>query len=301
VEAEKAYHEDVTGAAELILERRNEIRLVIIAGPSSSGKTTTTIKLAEQLRKEGLKLIALNVDNYFFNLEHQPKDEFGDYDFETPEAIDLKLINQHLRDLLDYKTVQVPRYNFKTGKRLSETDPFQLQKNEIILIDTLHGLYGPMTEGIAESVKFNLYIESLSQLKDIQGQFTRWTDIRLLRRMVRDNRQRAYDPRKTLEHWHYVRRSELKHIIPYLPTADYIVNGALCYELPVLKKYLFHFFPEFVQKYQDDSAHQDAYIRSKRVFELLNAIETLENDEELVPKTSVLREFIGGSSYTYHV
>lgn len=300
-EADACYHEQVAGAAAAILEQKDQIRLVIIAGPSSSGKTTTTIKLAEHLRNQGIKLIALNIDNYFFNLECHPKDEFGDYDFETPEALDLALINQHLQDLIQGKAVQVPRYDFKLGKRVAETDRFQLEPNQIILIDTLHGLYEPMTKGVPAENKFKLYIETLCQLKDQNKNFVRWTDIRLLRRMARDQRQRAYNPRMTIEHWHYVRRSELKHIIPYIPTVDYIVNGSLCYELPVLKKYLYHHFPEFVRLYENDSAHQDAYIRAKRVLELLSTIDTLENDDVLVPKNSLLREFIGGSCYTYHV
>ena len=204
-------------------------------------------------------------------------------------------------DLLAGKTVQVPRYNFKTGKREAETDPFHIQENQIILIDTLHGLYGPMTKGIKAENKFKLYIETFSQLKDANKQFTRWTDVRLLRRMTRDQRQRGYNPMMTIGHWHYVRRSELKHIIPYIPTVDYLVNGALCYELAVFKKYMFHHFPEFIKNYQHEPARQDAYIRAKRIFELLNSIETIENDDELVPKNSLLREFIGGSSYTYHV
>lgn len=301
IASEKAYDEDVAKAARKIIERKDEVKVVVIAGPSSSGKTTTTIKLAEHLKKAGLALKALNIDNYFFNIDCHPKDEFGDYDFETPEALDLNLINQHLHDLLEYKSVQTPRYDFQKGKRAPETDEFHIEKNEIILIDTLHGLYAPMTAGVPDNAKFNLYIETLSQLKDKDNDYIRWTDIRLLRRMVRDNRQRAYAPDKTIEHWHYVRRSELKHIIPYIPTVDYIVNGAFSYELPVLKKYLFEYFPGFLKKYKDMAGREDAYKRAVRVYNMLSQIEDLDNVEELVPKNSLLREFIGGSSYTYHV
>jgi len=301
ISAEEAYNQDVECAAQNILENKDNIRLVIIAGPSSSGKTTTTTKLAEHLRKHGVDLIALNIDNYFFNLECHPKDEFGDYDFETPEALDLTLINQHLKDLMDYKPVQVPRYNFKTGKREAETDLFQLKPNQMILIDTLHGLFDPMTQSIPANHKFRLYIETFSQLKDINHEFTRWTDIRLLRRMTRDQRQRAYDPKMTIEHWHYVRRSELKHIIPYLPTVDYIVNGALCYELAVFKKYMFQHFPKFLKEYENNPARQDAYIRAKRIYELLDTIEVFDKDDEWIPKNALIREFIGGSSYNYTV
>ncbi|HNZ65798.1 MAG: response regulator SirA [Planctomycetes bacterium] len=301
LDAEEAYNQDIERAAQSILERKDEIKLVIIAGPSSSGKTTTTIKLAEHLRKQDVDLIALNIDNYFFNLDCHPQDEFGDYDFETPEALDLKLINQHLRQLLDYEPIQSPRYNFKTGKREETTDTFQLKKNQIILIDTLHGLHPPMTESVSSHNKFRLYIETLSQLKDLNREYTRWTDIRLLRRMMRDHRQRSYNPKMTIEHWHYVRKSEFKHIFPYLPTVDYIVNGALCYELPVFKKYMFQYFPNFIKEYENNAARQDAYIRAKRIYELLKTMEDFDKDEEWIPKDSHLREFIGGSCYTYHI
>lgn len=297
-EAEKAYHDDVARAAAQIIQNKGLVRLVIIAGPSCSGKTTTTIKLAEHLQKEGIKLIALNVDHYFFDIECQPQDEFGDHDFETPEALDLPLINQHLKELLEYKVVYLPRYDFKSGKRYLDQEPMQIHENEIILIDTLHGLYGNMTKDVPDANKFKLYIESLSQLRDETGGFSRWTDIRLLRRMIRDKSHRNYPPDKTIEHWHYVRRSELKHIIPYIPTVDYIVNGALCYDLPMLKKYLYPYFPQFVANYRDDPHHQDAYIRAKRILSLFEKIEELP-DCGMIPPNSLAREFIGGSRYKY--
>jgi uridine kinase len=155
-----------------------------------------------------------------------------------------------------------------------------------------------MTSSVPPALKYKIYIETLSQLKDVSGEFTRWTDVRLLRRMVRDHAQRAYDPRQTLQHWHYVRRSELKHIIPFLGTVDYIINGALAYELPVHKKHLFHYFPGFVEEFANSPKQQDAYIRANRVYELLKTIEMVE-DTSCIPANSLLREFIGGSTYEY--
>jgi uridine kinase len=297
IEGENTYHEDVATAADEILENKDQIQLVIIAGPSCSGKTTTTIKLAEHLKKQGISLVALNIDNYFFDIENQPKDQFGDHDFETPEALDLPLINQHLTELLEYKKVWMPKYDFKTGHRVLNHTPLQLEHNQMVLIDTLHGLYPKMTDSISDKKKFKLYIETLSQIKDKEHNFVRWTDIRLLRRMVRDKTNRNYPPDKTIEHWHYVRRSELKHIIPYIHTVDYIVNGSLCYDLPLLKKYLYSYFPEFVKKYENDPHHQDAYIRAKRILNLLETFETL--DETWIPSNSLAREFVGGSCYEY--
>jgi uridine kinase len=297
-EATAKYDADIASAVEKIIARKDEIRIVIIAGPSSSGKTTTTIKIGEHLKKQGYELVSMELDNYYFNLEHHPKDEFGDYDFETPQALDLKLINQHLSDLLDGKTIQMPRYNFKTGKREQETDPMKLQKNQILLLDSLHGLYAPMTDSVSEEKKFKLYIETLSQIKNKNGEFVRWTDIRLLRRMVRDSWHRSYNPRQTLEHWHYVRRSEIQHIIPFLGTVDHIIDGSLAYELPIYKKHLFHHFPDFLKDYRDHPKRQDAYIRAKRVHDLLESFTTWE-DEDVIPKDALIREYIGGSIYDY--
>lgn len=292
------YDADIASAAEKIIARKDQVRIVIIAGPSSSGKTTTTIKVGEHLQKMGYELVSMELDNYYFDLEHHPRDEFGDYDFETPEALDLKLINQHLADLLDGKTIQMPRYNFKTGKREAETDPMKLEKNQILLLDSLHGLYGPMTSSVPDEKKFKLYIETLCQIKNKAGEFIRWTDVRLLRRMVRDSWHRSYNPRQTLEHWHYVRRSEIQHIIPFLGTVDHIIDGSLPYELPVYKKHLFHFFPDFVKDYRENPKRQDAYIRAKRVFDILDSLKVWE-DESVIPKDALIREYIGGSIYEY--
>lgn len=285
-------------AAAAIVNHAKPIRLVIIAGPSSSGKTTTTIKVAKRLKEKNLKLVPMNLDNYFFDLEMHPKDEYGDYDFETPQALDLPLINRHLAELLEGKKIQMPLYNFKTGLREKETIPLKIREDEIILIDSLHGLYEPMTKSIPSDLKFKLYIETLSQLKDINGEWTRWTDIRLLRRMIRDSWHRSYAPVNTIGHWHYVRKSEMKHIVPFITETDFVVNGALAYELPIHKKYLFHFLEEATEVFKDDPGKRDAYLRAKRVHALLDTITVVENDS-CVPSTSLLREFIGGSSYKY--
>ena len=294
---EEAYHQDVAMAAEKII-RKPKTRIVIIAGPSSSGKTTSTIKIGEKLGEKGLNLVAMNLDNYFFDLEMHPKDEFGDYDFETPQALDLKLINGHLADLLDGKTIQQPIYNFKTGKRETETIPLKLESNQILLLDSLHGLYDEMTSSVGEDYKFKLYIETLSQLKDNQNNFIRWTDVRILRRMIRDSWHRSYDPKRTIEHWHYVRRSELKHIIPFIGTVDHILNGYLAYELPIHKKYMFKYFPEFIKEYKDNPKKQDAYIRAQRIHDMLMSVNEWD-DESVIPKNSLMREYIGGSIYKY--
>jgi uridine kinase len=299
-ESDRCYEEDIDTAAQLIVERRNEVRLVIIAGPSSSGKTTTTLKLGQRLAKVGLSLVTLNVDHYFFDLELHPQDEFGDYDFETPQALDLSLINEHLVQLIAGERVLTPRYDFKAGRRHDAVDPIHIGPNDIILIDSLHGLYPAMTEDIPHEQKFELYIETLLQMKGPDGRMIRWTDLRLMRRMVRDAAFRAYDPQRTLEHWHYVRSSEMRNIIPYANTTDFIINGALSYELPVMRRRLLHLFSQWAQDYDDDPLRADAHTRAQRVLGLLQAVAPIDaRDEEAIPPTSHLREFIGGSSYSY--
>lgn len=299
-DSEQRYHDDVMAIAEQVIERKGEVRLVIIAGPSSSGKTTSTIKMSERLREHGLELVAMNLDNYFFDLEAHPKDEYGDYDFERPAALDLDLINGHLEDLLAGRTIRTPRFDFPSGKRVAETDEMSIKPNQIILIDSLHGLFGPMTESVPAEAKFKLYIETLCQMKDMERKFVRWTDVRMLRRMVRDRRQRNYTPVRTVGHWHYVRRAELQYIVPYIKEADAILDGSLPYELPVMKQQIFSCLDEIVEAFADDPKKQDAHLRALRVRQLLDSI-TAWTDESAIPEKSLMREFIGGSGYTYHV
>lgn len=298
VEAEQKYDEDVKDVADEILKKMDKVKLVIISGPSCSGKTTTLIKLSEILEEKKVKFVSINIDNYFKDLHAHPKDEYGDYDFETPHALDLKLINEHLYRLVNGEKVKLPHYDFKIGKRIPDVYEIQLKENEIILIDSLHGLYGEMTSSIPHDLKFKLYLETLCQLRDLDGEFVRWADLRMLRRMIRDSWQRAYSPIMTVGHWHYVRKSEMQYIIPYIYKTDYILNTSLPYELVVLKKYLFKYFPEIIKAYEPDPKKVDAYIRAKRIYKVLGQIEDIE-DDSFVPKNSLLREFIGGSCYTY--
>jgi uridine kinase len=295
---EGRYANECRAAAKRILDHDDEIRLVIVAGPSSSGKTTTTIKMEEQLASHGRKFKAINVDNYFFDLEQHPKDEFGDYDYETPQALDINLINTHLEQLLDGKTVRTPHYDFHTGKRELEVHEMSLAEDEILLMDCLHGLYSDMTRSIPAQQKFRLYIETLGQLRNERDEFMRWADHRLMRRMIRDSWNRSHDPLHTITHWHYVRKSELQYIIPFIGNVDCVVNSAMPYELPILKKKLFHYFPEAISRCRDDFKRQDAYLRAQRVMQFLEPLSTAVDDSG-VPAKSLFREFIGGSEYAY--
>jgi uridine kinase len=284
--------------AERIHARAGEVRIAIVAGPSSSGKTTTTIKVSERLAAHGLHLKAMNLDHYFFDLVQHPKDEFGDYDYETPQALDLERINDHLVRLLDCQTVKTPHYDFKTGLRTLDVHEFSLAANEILLIDSLHGLYDGMTSRIPAGSKFKIYVETLAQLKGADGGMMRWADNRLLRRMIRDKDHRNLQPMATLTHWHYVRRSELKNIIPFIEHADGIVNSALPYELPILKARVFPYVVQAVGAFADNPKRLDAHIRANRVFSLLSPIQAVE-DDSCIPPNALLREFIGGSCYKY--
>jgi len=296
--SEFRYAKEVQVAAAAMLARAGDLRLVIIAGPSSSGKTTTMIKIGDALKSVGLSLKAINIDNYFFDLVKHPRDEFGDYDYESPQSLDLELINFHLGELLAGRSVKTPFYNFKTGVRTLDVNEIRLADNEILLLDSLHGLYGDMTRAVPASRKYRLYVETLGQLRAADGTFMRWADNRLLRRMIRDKDHRNLQPMGTLTHWHYVRRSELKFIIPFIGDADFVLNTALPYELPLLKSKLWSFIPEALDRFRQDPDRQDAYVRAKRIHDLLAPIQAV-SDDSIVPRTSLLREFIGGSDYQY--
>jgi uridine kinase len=295
-QCDRRFDQEIRDAVALILRRARKVRLVIVAGPSSSGKTTTTCKIRERLEKEGLSLKAINVDHYFFDLERHPRDQFGDYDYEAPQSLDLPLINEHLARLLDGETVRTPHYDFKTGKRTLDVHEMKLEKDEILLLDSLHGLYGDMTSRVPGENVFKLYIETLGQFLSEDGVSLRWADHRLMRRMIRDSLHRNSQPMDTLTHWHYVRRSELRNIIPFIGTVDFLLNSALPYELPILKARVFPHFPKAIRKFRNDPHRQDAYIRARRIVDLLGPL-TEVPDDSAVPPDSLLREFIGGSRY----
>lgn len=298
-ECEMYFEEELKNTADEISKNHQSVKVVLISGPSSSGKTTTTIKLAQILKQMSIRLVSLNVDNYFFDLEKHPVDEFGDYDYETPQALDIQLINQHLTRLIRGDEVHIPFYDFKTGRRFDDHTPMRLEPEQVILIDSLHGLYPPMTREIPDEKKFKIYIEPLLQMKDASGKYIRWTDIRLMRRMLRDAAYRAYDPQDTLTHWHYVRSSEMRHIIPNHVHADVIINSAMPYEISVYQPKLINYFKEWVIKYEQDELRQDAYQRAVRIEALFHEIIPLE-DDGFIPSDSLIREFIGGSSLIYH-
>jgi uridine kinase len=176
--------------------------------------------------------------------------------------------------------------------------PMKLAENELILIDSLHGLFPAMTQDVPDEQKFKLYLEPLLQVKGIDGEYVRWTDIRLIRRMLRDAAHRAYDPRQTLEHWHYVRTSELRNILPHINTTDAIVNSGMPFELPIYAQKMLTSFEEWTADYRGDPLREDAYERASRVAGMLKSVHPV-GDENMIPSDSVIREFIGGSTLKY--
>ena len=294
--SEEFYQKEVDAAAETLKERIDDVRIMIIAGPSSSGKTTTTIKIAEALPER--RLVPINVDHYFNDLDTHPRDSRGDYDFETPQALDVELLNEHLSRLVAGETVDVPFYNFKTGNREGTSGTLKLGESDILLIDSLHGLFPQMTAAVPDEMKFKLYIETLAQVKDDTGRFLRWTDIRMLRRMVRDMQFRNYHPEQTLRHWYLVRRAELRHIVSRLRMAEVVVNSFMPSELPIMKGRLEHMFGDFVLSLKDDPEKTDALDRAVRVQQMLASVPGVDGEDD-IPARSLLREFIAGSDYEY--
>lgn len=291
-DTEKAYEEKLNMIVSKVEQRVKNIKLFIICGPSCSGKTTTTELLIKKLKRKGINFLKLNIDNYLYDTSDNIEDIYGDHDYEGPYALDIPLINQHFEDLFNGKTIEVPRYSFKTGTRVKQTDKLKRKNNEVVFIDSYLGAYPKLTQAVPMDQKYIIYLETFSQLRDKDGRFIRWTDIRMLRRMIRDVQFRACNPLETVGHWHYVRQGELKNIIPYIPQVNYIINTSLAYELPILKHHIFKEFPKIIKTYKNNSDRQDAYIRAKRVYNLLKKIKEWD-DDSIVPKKSILREFIG--------
>jgi len=288
---ERRYENEVKQAAKLIVERASKLRLIIVAGPSSSGKTTTASKLENQLKLSGLKVKTMNLDHYFFDKLTHPCDEFGDFDYERPEALDLELISNQLGELVKGNTIFMPEYDFETGKRRLNARELSIDEDELILIDSLHGLHAEMTASIPNENKFRVYIECLGQFRDLEGNFLRWSDNRLLRRMSRDSISRNMEINGTLTHWHYVRTSELQYIIPYIHQADAIINTALPYEFAFWKRYLFDKLENLKSLYVDEPKRLDAHIRVNRVYNFLEAVDPVDEDV-VVPEGALIWEFI---------
>ncbi len=287
----EAYHEKkLAQIADEITKRKEQIKLVLIAGPSSSGKTTFSKRLSIQLKVNGLKPIALSLDNYFVDRENTPRDENGNYDFESLEALDLKLLNKHLHMLLNGKTITVPKFDFKRGKRKKDGTPLKIEKGQIVIIEGIHGLNEKLSASIPAKNKFKIYVSALIQLRISNFHRIATTDLRLIRRIVRDSIFRGNSPEDTIKMWPLVRRGEEKNIFPFQEDADVIFNSALIYEIPILKQYAEKLLLSIPYKRKE-------YQEAKRLLNLLAFF--LPASSKNIPGISILREFIGGSSFHY--
>ena len=285
----EALHERQYAAiADQVWARRSDVRFVFIAGPSSSGKTSSALRLAQQLRVLGLNPKVIELDNYFVERERTPRDENGDYDFEALEAMDLALLDRHLHQLLAGESVEIPRFDFKKGTPVYEGNYVRLEDNDILIMEGIHALDPGMVSGIDGGRIFHVYASALTSLNLDENNCISTSDTRLLRRIVRDNRVRGINPEENILRWGSVQRGERKHIFPFQENADALFNSALLYELPLLKYYA----EPLLRRIPPASP---AFTEATRLLKFLEYIVALQPDEiAAVPPTSIMREFIGG-------
>lgn len=287
--AEALHEKKIAAIADEIAARKADIKLILIAGPSSSGKTSFTQRLSIQLAVNGLRPMPISMDDYYLNRVDGPRKPDGSYDFETIDAIDLPLFNDHLHKLIAGETVKVPKYNFRTGMREYRGRELQMTDRSVLLVEGIHGLNNRLTESIPTANKMKIYVSALTPMSMDEYNRINTTDMRLLRRIVRDSQFRAHDAAATLELWDSVRYGEEQYIFPFQSSADVMFNTTLIYEFAVLKKYA---------KPRLESVPQNAgkaYYSARRLLGLLTHVE--EIDDEAIPNNSILREFIGGSVF----
>ena len=285
----EALHERKYAAiADQIYARRGQVKAVFIAGPSSSGKTSSSLRIALQCRVLGLVPKVIELDNYFVDREHTPKDNEGNYDFEALEAMDLKLLNSQLNDLFAGKEVELPKFDFKAGRSMPSGKRISLGEKEILIMEGIHALDPAMVPDVDNSKIFRVYASALTSLNVDENNNISTSDNRLLRRMVRDNRVRGITPEETITRWYSVRRGENCNIFPFQENADAAFNSALIYELPMLKYYA----EPLLRRIAPSSP---AYTEAVRLLKFLDYIVALSPDEiSAIPPTSIMREFIGG-------
>ena len=289
----EAFHErKFAEVADAIQEahRTHGVRMVLISGPSSSGKTTSAKRLGLQLGVLGLRPVMISLDDYFVEREKTPRDENGQYDYEALEAIDLELFNDHLHRLLQGQSVDIPRYDFITGRRTQHDTPLTLDERSILIIEGIHGLNPRLTPSVPDAVKFKIYISCFTSVAMDNLSRIATTDNRLLRRLTRDYRQRGADVLQTLSRWASVRRGEERHIFPYQENADVMFNSSLFYEISALRP-----FAEKILREVPDTVPE--FDEARRMLKFLDNFIPIPSDE--IPPTSILREFIGGSSFKY--
>ncbi|MFV0507097.1 MAG: nucleoside kinase [Bacteroidales bacterium] len=288
----EALHEKrLVNIAHEIHERKDKVKVILIAGPSASGKTTSSKRLTIQLAVNGIFAHVISLDDYFVDRELTPLDSNGEYDFEALEAVDINFFNKQLGQLIDGQEVSLPRFNFHVGKREFPTDAkLKLGENDVLIVEGIHGLNPKLLTTVDAERTYKMFISALTQISIDEQNYISSTDNRLLRRMLRDFKYRGYSAIDTISRWPSVRRGELENIFPYQDNADAVFNSALLYEFGVLKN-----FVEPILKAVPERAPE--FSEAKRLLKLLSYFEAI-NDSN-IPPTSLLREFFGGSSFEY--
>ena len=265
-------------------------RIVLLAGPSSSGKTTTSKRLAVQLAAIGLRPRMISMDNYFVNREDTPRDAKGEYDFECLQALDVPFFNEQLQSLLTGGTIELPHFNFQTGFRESSGEQLTLGENDVLIIEGIHALNPQLTSQIPRSEKFQLYVSALTTIQLDEQRRISTSDNRLLRRIIRDHKFRGYSATETIRRWPSVRAGEEKWIFPFQENCNMMINSALLYELAVLRGYV---LPLLEQVPENEPEYEEAW----RLRQLVGFFEPIPDKQS--PPVSLLREFLGGSSFHY--
>ncbi|HCY43478.1 MAG TPA: AAA family ATPase [Prolixibacteraceae bacterium] len=291
IKISEALHEKkIAEIANMIHDRREKVKIVLIAGPSASGKTTFSKRLMVQLAVNGLKPTMISLDDYFVDRELTPKDAHGEYDFEALEAIDIKFFNQQLQQLFNNETVELPKFNFTVGKKFPSGKKLQLGPGSILVVEGIHGMNPNLIPHINPENTYKIFLSALTQISIDDQNHISTTDNRMIRRMIRDSKYRNYSASDTIRRWPSVRAGEDKNIFPYQENADVMFNSALIYELAVLKKYA-----EPLLKSVPES--QSEFSESNRLLKFLSYFKAIDDLE--IPPTSVIREFLGGSSFSY--
>lgn len=275
-----------------ILWNSKTAKIVMMAGPSSSGKTSSSLRIAQQCRVLGLTPKVIELDNYFVDRQFTPKDEKGEYDFESIYAMDMELLNKQLNALLAGEEVEIPRYDFVNGAKIFEGNMMKLEQNDILLMEGIHALNPQLTSAVDQSKIFRVYISALSALDISETDHGSTTNKRLLRRIVRDNRTRGHSPEATILRWPSVRAGEIKNIFPYEENANVVFNSSMLYDLPLLKYYAEPLLEEIAET-------SPAYKKAQDLLNMLSNVVALKPSEiAVIPPTSILREFVGGQKLT---
>ena len=284
----EALHEKKISQIADRIAKRNGVKMVLIAGPSSSGKTTFAQRLGIQLKINGLRPVTISVDNYFVEREDTPRNEKGEYDFESIHAIDIDLFNKHLLALLNGEEVEMPEFDFHEGTKKYNGNKIKLEKDDVLVIEGIHCLNDELTKRIPHDQKYKIYISALTVLNMDAYNRISTTDTRLIRRIVRDNQFRGYSAKDTISTWNNVNIGEEKNIFPFQEEADSIFNTSLIYELGVLKK-------EAMPLLEQITNDEPEYAEAQRLLEILRYFEPISKD--IVPSNSLLKEFLGGGDF----